>query len=133
MKTSLVFLGILSTVFIANYGSDRTADISGELVAQPAHHANATAWKLSISGIENQCTTSFTLHLENLVFSQNKSRCAKLFPALQNLAGIQEDENGDITLYHEDGSKLVKFMESESADHESFWPTRPLMTLARVD
>ncbi len=133
MKTSLVFLGILSAIFVANHGSDRPLDIAGESVTSLAHRASATAWKLSVSGIKTQCIASFTSHSENLAFSHNKGRCASVFPGLQHLAGIQTEENGDITLYHENGSKLVKFMESESTHHESFWPAQPLMTLARID
>ncbi|MCP4070128.1 MAG: hypothetical protein GY742_00115 [Hyphomicrobiales bacterium] len=133
MKTSLAFLGILSAIFVASHSIDRPLDISGESATPFAHRSNATAWKLSISGIETQCTTSFTLHSVDPAFSQDKGSCANAFPALQHLAGIKTEDNGDITFYHENGSILVKFMESESNYHESFWPAQPLMTLARIN
>ncbi len=133
MKTSLAFLGILSAILVASHSTDRPLDISGESATPLAHSINATGWKLSISDINTQCTASFTLHSGNLVFSQNKDHCTNEFPALQHLAGIKTEDNGDITFYHENGSKLVKFMESESNYHESFWPAQPLMSLARIN
>jgi hypothetical protein len=133
MKTSLAFLGILSTVVVASHSFNRPLDIQKESAEPVARQVNAAVWKLSISGIDTQCTASFTSKPKNLVFSQNKDRCDEAFPDLRQLAGIQINANGDITIYHQNGSKLGEFMETESAYHESFWPALPLMTLARID
>ena len=133
MKTSVAFLGILSTVFVATYSMEEPlGDHTGSIRAIEKS-ADDTVWRLTISGIGNQCIGSFIAQKENLVSSQTLNTCIGVFPDLEYLARIKVDSNGDITLFHQNGSKLVEFMESESADHESFWPAHPLMTLAKAD
>lgn len=133
MKTSVAFLGILSTVFVATYSMEKPlGDYTGAI--KPIEISDDdTVWRLAISGIDNQCIGSFIAQKENLVSSQAMNSCISVFPDLEYLARIGMDTNGDITLFHKNGSKLVEFMESESTHHESFWPAHPLMTLARAD
>ena len=133
MKTSVAFLGILSTVFVATYSIEKPlGDYTGAI--KPIEiSADDTVWRLTISGIDNQCIGSFIAQKENLVSTQTMNNCISVFPDLEYLARIGMDTNGDITLFHKNGSKLVEFMESESTHHESFWPAHPLMTLARAD
>ena len=134
MKTSLLFLGILSTVFIASvYFNDPSDAEIRPAVAATLHQENhPVVWKLSISGNPGGCTASFVATADQLMPPQTSGPCAAYLPELQHLAMVRTNANGDITFYHEDGSKFAQFMESESSDHESFWPVRPLMTLARV-
>jgi len=133
MKTSVAFLGILSTVFIATYSIEEPLGGHTGAIKPIEKSADDTVWRLTISGIDNQCIGSFTAQKENFVSTQSMNNCIDVFPDLEYLARIDMDTNGDITLFHKNGSKLVEFMESESAHHESFWPAHPLMTLARAD
>jgi len=133
MKTSVAFLGILSTVFVATFLIEEPLGDHTGAIKPIEKSADDIVWQLTISGIDNQCTGSFTAQMENLVSSQTMKNCIGVFPDLEFLASIGMDTNGDITLFHENGSKLVEFMESESTYHESFWPAHPLMTLAKAD
>ncbi|MCP4184746.1 MAG: hypothetical protein GY761_15755 [Hyphomicrobiales bacterium] len=134
MKLSIAFLGVLSTVFVVAYSMDApTGDYTGAVKKPIEKSADATEWQLTISGVDNHCKVSFTAQTENFVSSRDMSNCISVFPDLDYLAKIGMDPNGDITLYHKNGSKLVEFMESESIHHESFWPAHPLMTLVRAD
>ncbi len=134
MKISLAFLGVLSTVFVATYSMEPpVGDHTGAAIKSIEKSADATQWQLTISGIDNGCIGSFTAQIENFVSSRAMNNCISVFPDLEYLAKIGVDTNGDITLYHKNGSKLVEFMESESIHHESYWPAHPLMTLVRAD
>jgi len=133
MKTSIAFLGILSTVFVASYLTEEPSMDQTGSITQASNSPDEIVWQLTISGIEKKCTGSFIAEKEYLVSSGAMSNCISVFPDLENLASIGFDTDGDITLFHKNGSKLVEFMETESTHLESFWPAHPLMTLAKAN
>ena len=142
MQTSLVFLGALSTILImGSVFSDPIKTPRKPAISKQIKFADqSTVWNLSIPGSNKKCAifltapTQKTTKASNSVLRsatfQNGKDCIKLVNGLGQLANVRTDDNGDITLLRADGAKLAQFMESESSEHESFWPSHPLMSLS---
>jgi len=135
MKTSLLFLGALSAVFVGVRNIDDLSFAAPETtsISWDSESSEPATWKLSISDSASNCTTSFVSDSKKSVKIKSGTNCAKALPGLQKIATIRTNANGDIILYSKDGTRLAQFMESETLAHESIWPQYPLMTLARVD
>ncbi len=140
MKTSIVFLSILSAVFaVKEIPADYSSRSQKTLTVIPsAANSHPLSWRLEFLNAAINCTLSIMPdmngpHKNDNVILQSKNRCTDLVPGIDNLSTLKTDANGDITLYDKQGKKLARFIEAESGLHESIWPKYPLMTLAKLN
>lgn len=135
MRTSLVFLGLLSAVLGTQHAMTRTtldtdnptASTSIQKKAQPAK------WHLTLLGEPSQCYFSLAPETNAIVKTKALDNCNTIIPELHDLASIKQNPNGDTVLLDKNGNRIVEFIETESTLHESIWPKYPLMTLAKIN
>ena len=134
MQNYLTFFSMLSGVFTAGLIIATPIEVADEPAFEivSSINENPLIWHLSVRESSGECTASFVANSNQLSAADISADCANTLPDLPRLSKFETNANGDIIFYHEDGTKFAQFMESESAEHESYWPAHPLMSLVGV-
>ena len=131
MHKTLYILGVLSALLIGDqvYAQWTNPQLDNTHVGAISNDNVPVTWKLSLGGGSQNRTFSYMPNRRQKIAMRSAIECEDFLSGLKQLTRMDTNANGDITLYGAGDRKLAKFMQSESGDHESFWPNYPLMTL----
>ncbi len=133
MKTSLVLLGILATGYGASQYFETENPARTPVQQELINPKLQSQWNISRSDQRTQCVFTTTGGSDQSIKPITSSDCENITSGLGQLSQIKMNSNGDIILYNRSGTRIVQFIETESAALDSIWPKYPLLTLAKLE